>query len=79
MMPAIAIAGIVVFWPRSQGCVTRLTEARMKSDNRLAVFCLIVLAILIAGIMVEKFWDCRLHKGLSEWACLFTPAPYSVP
>ena len=51
----------------------------MKADNRLAVFCLIVLAIVIAGIMVEQFWDCRLNKRLSEWACLFTPAPYTVP
>ena len=51
----------------------------MKADNRLAIFCLIVLAIVIAGIMVEKFWDCRLHKGLPQSVCLFTPAPYSVP
>jgi hypothetical protein len=50
----------------------------MKADSRLAVFCLIVLAILIAGIMVEKFWDCRL-KGRSEQACLFIPAPYTTP
>ena len=51
----------------------------MKADNRLAVFCLIVLAILIAGIMVEKFWDCRLNMGRSEWACLFAPVPYTPP
>ena len=51
----------------------------MKADNSLAVFCLIVLALLIAGIMVEKFWDCRLNKGGSEWACLFVPAPYTAP
>jgi hypothetical protein len=51
---------------------------RMKADNRLAVFCLVVLSIIIAGIMVEKFWDCRL-KGGAEEACLFTPAPYTPP
>jgi hypothetical protein len=53
--------------------------AGMKADQRVAVFCLVVLAVLIAGIMVEKFWDCRLTKGLSESACLFTPVPYTVP
>jgi hypothetical protein len=53
--------------------------AGMKADQRLAVFCLVVLAILIAGIMVEKFWDCRLTKGLSESDCLFTSAPYTAP
>ena len=37
------------------------------------------LFLFIAGIMVEKFWDCRLHKGVPQSACLFTPAPYSVP
>jgi hypothetical protein len=51
----------------------------MKADSRLAVFCLVCFAILIAGIMVEKFWDCRLTKGLTESECLFTPAPYTVP
>jgi hypothetical protein len=50
----------------------------MKADNRLAVFCLVVLSIIIAAIMVEKFWDCRL-KGGAEEACLFTPAPYTPP
>jgi hypothetical protein len=52
--------------------------ASMKADSRLAAFCLVCFAILIAGIMVEKFWDCGL-KGLSESACLFTPAPYTLP
>ena len=51
----------------------------MEKDSRLAVVCLIVLAIVLAGIMVEKFWDCRLTKGLSQADCLFTAAPYSVP
>jgi hypothetical protein len=50
----------------------------MKADQRVAAFSLVVLAVLIAGIMVEKYWDCRL-KGLSESERLFTPAPYTVP
>jgi hypothetical protein len=52
--------------------------AGMKADSRLAVFRVVCFAILIAGIVVEMFWDCRL-KGLLESACLFTPAPYTVP
>jgi len=53
--------------------------AGMKADSRLAVFCLVCFAILIAGIMVEKYWDCRLRTKLSQNECLFTPAPYTVP
>lgn len=51
----------------------------MKADGRLAVFCLVCFAILIAGIMVEKYGDCRLTTKLSQNECLFTPAPYTVP
>ena len=51
----------------------------MQDDSRLAVFCLVLFALLVAGIMVEKFWDCRLTKRQSQSACLFTSAPYSVP
>ncbi|SFM17176.1 hypothetical protein SAMN03159423_5771 [Bradyrhizobium sp. NFR13] len=51
----------------------------MKADSLLAVFCLVCFAILIAGIMVEKYWDCRVRTKLSQNECLFTPAPYTVP
>lgn len=49
----------------------------MESENRLAIFCLVLLTILIAGILVETFWDCRL-KGRSEGECL-QGSPVSVP
>jgi hypothetical protein len=42
----------------------------MKTDNRIALLLLAVLAIVIAGIMVETYWDCRLHRGLSMRECI---------
>ena len=42
----------------------------MKTDNRFALLLLAVLAIVIAGIMVETYWDCRLHRGLSMRECI---------
>jgi hypothetical protein len=42
----------------------------MRGNNRLAMFYLVVLALLIGGIiMVEKYWDCRLKQHLSEGEC----------
>jgi hypothetical protein len=42
----------------------------MKADNRFALLLLAVLAIVIAGITVETYWDCRLHRGLSMRECI---------
>ena len=33
-------------------------------NGRLAAFFLVVLALVIAGIMVETYWDCRLKRRL---------------
>ena len=41
----------------------------MKTDNRFALLLLAVLAIVIA-VMVETYWDCRLHRGLSMRECI---------
>jgi hypothetical protein len=32
----------------------------MKADNRLAVFCLVALALLVFGLTIENYWNCRL-------------------
>ena len=42
----------------------------MKTDSRFALLLLAVLAIVIAGIMVETYWDCRLRRGLSMRECI---------
>ena len=42
----------------------------MKTDNRFALLLLAVLAIVIAGLMVETYWDCRLRRGLSMLECI---------
>lgn len=42
----------------------------MKTDNRFALLLLAVLAIVIAGVMVETYWDCRLHRRLSMRECI---------
>jgi hypothetical protein len=39
-------------------------------DNRLALVCLVVIAVLIAGIMVETYWDCRLLQRGSITECM---------
>ncbi len=39
-------------------------------DNRIAAFCLVVIALLIAGIMVETYWDCRLLQRGSITECM---------
>jgi hypothetical protein len=38
-------------------------------NSRLAVLLLAVLALVIAGLMVETYWDCRLLKGGSLKEC----------
>ncbi len=40
------------------------------SNQRLAAILLAVLALVIAGIMVETYWDCRLHRGHSMRECM---------
>jgi hypothetical protein len=42
----------------------------MKTENRFALLLLAVLAIVIAGIMIETYWDCRLHRLLSMRECI---------
>ena len=42
----------------------------MKTENRFALLLLVGLAIVIAGIMVETYWDCRLHRRLSMRECI---------
>jgi hypothetical protein len=39
-------------------------------DSRIAAFCLVVIAVLIAGIMVETYWDCRLLRNGSVAQCV---------
>ena len=49
------------------------------TNSRLAILILIVMAIAIAGIMVETYWDCRLLKGGSLKECMPPhPAPVGV-
>ena len=40
------------------------------SNSRLAVLVLSVIALLVAGLMVEAYWDCRLLKHHSMNECL---------
>ena len=42
----------------------------MKTENRVALLLLVGLAIVIAGIMVETYWNCRLHHRLSMRECI---------
>ena len=39
-------------------------------EDRFAILCLAVIALLITGVMVETYWDCRLLKGGSMRECL---------
>jgi FtsZ-interacting cell division protein ZipA len=49
------------------------------ANNRLAILILIVIAIAVAGIMVETYWDCRLLKGGSFKECVPPhPAPIGL-
>jgi hypothetical protein len=41
----------------------------MNANNRLAVFCLAALALLIFGLMVENYWDCRRVGDRTEEQC----------
>ena len=40
------------------------------TNTRVAVLLLAVLALVIAGLMVETYWDCRLLKGGSLKECM---------
>ena len=51
----------------------------MTSDNRLAVFCLIVIAIVCAGLKLEKYWDCRLKKGGWRGDCWYVFSSVTLP
>lgn len=51
----------------------------MKSDQRFALICLVFIAIVVAGVMVEKFWDCRVTHKMTQSECLFTGALHVVP
>jgi hypothetical protein len=49
----------------------------MKKETRFALFCMVVIAFLLAGFMVEAYWNCRLKgsssrlvKGPSVGECL---------
>jgi hypothetical protein len=42
----------------------------MKNENRFALFCLVAIAVVIAGFMVETYWNCRLIKLASERECM---------
>jgi FtsZ-interacting cell division protein ZipA len=49
------------------------------TNSRLAILILIVMAIAMAGIMVETYWDCRLLKGGSFKECVPPhPAPIGL-
>jgi hypothetical protein len=49
------------------------------TNSRLAALILILLALVIAGIMVETYWDCRLLKGASLKACMpGQPGPIGI-
>lgn len=41
----------------------------MKADNRFAVFCMVALALLVLGLTVENYWNCRLLEGRSMTQC----------
>ena len=42
----------------------------MKKENRFALFCFVVIAFLLAGYMVETYWNCRLIKLASGRECM---------
>jgi FtsZ-interacting cell division protein ZipA len=49
------------------------------TNSRLAILILIVMAIAMAGIMVETYWECRLLKGRSFNECVPPhPAPIGL-
>jgi hypothetical protein len=41
----------------------------MKADNRLAVFCLVALALLVLGLTIENYWNCRIIELRSMKHC----------
>jgi hypothetical protein len=42
----------------------------IMTNSRVAVLLLAVLALAIAGLMVETYWDCRLLKGGTLKKCM---------
>jgi hypothetical protein len=42
----------------------------MKTDNRLAIACLLVITIGIAGLFAEQYFDCRWKQRRSDQSCL---------
>jgi hypothetical protein len=51
----------------------------MRADKRLAVFCLIVIAIVCAGMKLETYWNCSLKKGGWGGDCWSIPSPFTPP
>jgi hypothetical protein len=51
----------------------------MKTENRFALFCLVVIAFLLAGFMVETYWNCRLIKLASQRKCMPGSGPVAGP
>jgi hypothetical protein len=47
------------------------------TNSRVAILLLAVLALAIADIMVETYWDCRLLKGGSLKKCMPGSGPRS--
>jgi hypothetical protein len=57
-------------WQRCESCNPEAAEATcIKADNRLAVFCLIAFALLVFGLIVENYWNCRLLRHQTMKQC----------
>jgi hypothetical protein len=48
-------------------------------QNTVALLLLALIGILIAGLMVETYWDCRLTKKMSMRECLPPIGSVSAP
>jgi hypothetical protein len=48
------------------------------TNSRVAGLILVLLALVIAGIMVETYWDCRLLKGGSLKDMPGQPGPIGI-
>jgi hypothetical protein len=51
----------------------------MKKESRIALFCLVVIALILAGFMVEAYWNCRLVKLASKRECMPGSGPAAGP
>jgi hypothetical protein len=51
--------------------------ASLRTDNRIAVLFLVLLAVFLAGLMVDGHRDCRLKRGPSSTVAerLLAPRP----